>query len=253
MHKHMRAALAYAMLLNPANVIQTTITIPEGFRASQVIARLAFKDKHITQAAFQQALRSPALGLPAYAKGNPEGHLYPDTYAIPPNATALSVLQLMVQSFTNEATTVNLEQAAAATPAHLSPAQVIVVASLLQAEGGRVSDYPKIARVVYNRLAQGIKLQFDSTVLYGVNAYGIRASDKQRQSTSPYNTYKYPGLPPGPIDNPGNAAIQAALHPVAGNWIYFVTTDPATGYTQFTNSYAQFQQFVQELNQHTGG
>jgi UPF0755 protein len=252
MHKHMQAALAYAMLLNPANVIQTTITIPEGFRASQVIARLAFKDKHITQAEFQQALKNPALGLPPYAKGNPEGYLYPDTYPVPPNATALSVLQLMVQSFTNEATAVSLESASASTPGHLSPAQVIVVASLLQAEGGRVSDYPKIARVIYNRLAQGMKLQLDSTVLYGLNSYGILASTKQLQSTSPYNTYKYPGLPPGPIDNPGNDAIQAALHPAAGNWIYFVTTDPATGYTQFTNSYTQFLQFQQELRHNTG-
>ncbi len=253
MHKHMQAALAYAMLLNPANVIQTTITIPEGFRASQVVARLAAKDPHITQADYQQALKNPALGLPSYAKGNPEGYLYPDTYAVPPNATALSVLQQMVQSFTNEATTVNLQQAAAATPGHLSPAQVIVVASLVQAEGGRVSDYPKIARVVYNRLAQGIKLQFDSTVLYGLNTYGILANPKQLQSTSPYNTYKYAGLPPGPIDNPGNAAIQAALHPAPGNWVYFVTTDPKTGYTQFTNSYTQFLQFEQELRHNGGG
>lgn len=250
MHKHMQASLAYAMLLNRANVIQTTVTFPEGLRASQVIARLAARDKHISQAALQQALKNPALGLPAYANGNAEGYLYPDTYAIPPNATALSVLQQMVQSFNNEATNASLEQAA--TQAHLSPTQVIVVASLLQAEGGKLSDYPKIARVVYNRLAQHIKLQFDSTVLYGLNTYGILASSKQLQSTSPYNTYRYTGLPPGPIDNPGNAAIQAALHPAQGNWIYFVTTNPKTGYTQFTNSYTQFLQFQQELRQNTG-
>ena len=79
--------------------------------------------------------------------------------------TATSVLQAMVKSFNQEAASVNLTQAAASV--HLTPAQVIVVASLAQAEGGRISDFPKIARVIYNRLAAGMKLQFDSTVLYG--------------------------------------------------------------------------------------
>ena len=92
------------------------------------------------------------------------------------------------------------------------------MASLVQAEGGRTEDYPKIARVIYNRLAQGMPLQLDSTVLYGLNAYGIIASNAQLNSTSPYNTYKYKGLTPGPIDSPGNAAIDAVLHPAAGNW-----------------------------------
>jgi len=117
---------------------------------------------------------------------------------------------------------------------------VIIMASLVQAEGGRLSDYPKIARVIYNRLAQRIPLQLDSTVLYGLNTYGILANDQQLKSPSPYNTYKYKGLTPGPIDNPGNAAIQAVLHPAAGNWIYFVTVNPKTGETRFTSSQAQF-------------
>jgi UPF0755 protein len=121
------------------------------------------------------------------------------------------------------------------------------MASLLQAEGGRLSDYPKIARVIYNRLAHGMPLQLDSTVLYGLNKYGILASNKDLTSPSPYNTYKHKGLPPGPIDSPGAAAIQAVLHPAAGNWLYFVTVNPKTGETRYTSSPAQFQQFRQEL------
>jgi uncharacterized YceG family protein len=247
MHKHMQASLAYATLLNPANVVQVNVTIPEGWRASQIIARLVAKDPHITAADYQQALKNPNLGLPAYAKGNAEGYLFPSTFQILPNATALSVLQQMVKLYNQEAASVNLEQQAARV--HLSPAQVVVVASLLQAEGGKLSDYPKIARVIYNRLAQGMKLQFDSTVLYGLNTYGIRASDTQLQSNSPYNTYKFPGLPPGPIDSPGNAAIQAALHPATGTWLYFVTVDPNTGLTKYATTYAGFQQLQQELQQ----
>jgi UPF0755 protein len=135
---------------------------------------------------------------------------------------------------------------------HLTQGQVIIMASLVQAEGGRLSDYPKIARVIYNRMAQSIPLQLDSTVLYGLNKYGILASDTQLNSPSPYNTYRHKGLTPGPIDSPGNAAIQAVLHPVPGNWIYFVTVNPKTGETLFTNSQAQFQQFRQELQKNLG-
>ena len=129
----------------------------------------------------------------------------------------------------------------------LKTAQVIVMASLVQDEGGRLSDYPKIARVIDNRLKQGIPLELDSTVLYGLNTFGIIANNKQLTSTSPYNTYKYKGLTPGPIDSPGDAAIKAVLNPAAGTWLYFVTVNPKTGETKFTSSPAQFQQFREEL------
>jgi UPF0755 protein len=121
------------------------------------------------------------------------------------------------------------------------------MASLVQAEGGRLSDYPKIARVIYNRLAQRIPLELDSTVLYGLNTYGILATDQQLTSTSPYNTYRHMGLTPGPIDSPGASAIQAVLNPAPGNWIYFVTVNPKTKETLFTASQAQFEQFRAEL------
>jgi len=127
----------------------------------------------------------------------------------------------MVRRFDQEAAQVHLTTAAPGV--HLTPTQVIVVASLVQAEGGRVQDYPKIARVVYNRLANGMKLQFDSTVFYGLGKYGTSATSAEINTPGPYNTYLHTGLPPGPIDSPGNAAIQAALHPTAGNWLYFAS------------------------------
>jgi UPF0755 protein len=250
LHKHMQASAAYAMLLNPANVVQVTITFPEGLRESQIIARLVAKYPRLTQADFQHASTNPSLGLPSYAGGKAEGYLFPSQYQILPNATALSVLQTMVQRFNAEAAQANLETGAGRV--RLSPAQLVVVASLLQAEGGKLSDYPKIARVIYNRLAQHMPLQFDSTVLYGLNTYGIRANPVQLQSNSPYNTYRVKGLPPGPIDSPGDAAIQAALHPAAGTWLYFVTVDPKTGLTKFATTYAGFQQLRAELNQNIG-
>jgi UPF0755 protein len=250
LHEHMQASLAYSMLLNPANVIEYKVTVQEGLRLSQIIPKLAAADPHLTQSDLEQALKSPHLGLPGYAGGKAEGYLFPDTYQIQPNATALSVLQQMTKAFNAEAANVNLSTAAH--EVHLSPAQAVVVASLVEAEGGRLQDYPKIARVIYNRLAQGMKLQLDSTVLYGLNTYGIIASDKQLESDSPYNTYKRAGLTPGPIDSPGNAAIQAALHPASGNWLYFVTVNPKTGETLFTNSLNQFEQYEQQLRNALG-
>jgi UPF0755 protein len=249
-HRHMKASLAYALLLNPKNLVQVTVTIPEGWRLSQIVAYLGSKSG-IPASAYQAVLKNPAqLHLPAYANGKPEGYLFPATYEVQPKETALSVLAAMVQRFDQEAVTLNLP--AAAGRVHLTEGQVITMASLVQAEGGQISDYPKIARVIYNRLAQQIPLQLDSTVLYGLDTYGIIASDQQLTSTSPYNTYKYKGLTPGPIDSPGAAAIQAVLNPAPGNWLYFVTVNPKTGETKFTASEAQFEQYRAELEQNLG-
>jgi UPF0755 protein len=246
MHLHMKASLAYALLLNPENLVQVPVTIPEGWRLSQIVAYLGAKSG-IPASAYQAVLKNPAqLHLPAYANGKPEGYLFPATYEVVPHESALGVLTAMVQRFDQEAAQLNLP--AAAKHVGLTEGQVIIMASLVEAEGGKLSDYPKIARVIYNRLAQNIPLELDSTVLYGLNTYGIMASDAQLNSTSPYNTYRHKGLTPGPIDSPGAAAIQAVLNPAAGNWIYFVTVDPKTKETLFTASEAQFEQYKAELD-----
>ena len=217
---HMQSSVAYAALLNPKNLVQNKLTIPEGLRLSQILARLG-AHSGIPLGDFQRVLANPAqLGLPSYAHGKPEGYLFPATYQVQPNDTALTVLKAMVRRFDQEAAQVHLPGAAASV--HLTPTQLIIVASLVQAEGGRVQDYPKIAEVVYNRLANGMKLQFDSTVFYGLGKYGTAATAAQINTPGPYNTYLNTGLPPGPIDNPGNAAIQATLHPAHGNLLYFL-------------------------------
>ena len=250
MHLHMKASLAYTLLLSPKNLVQVTVTIPEGWRLSQIVAYLGAKSG-IPASAYQAILKNPAqLHLPAAANGKPEGYLFPATYEVVPHESALGVLSAMVQRFDQEAVQLNLSTAAK--QVHLTESQVIIMASLVEAEGGRLSDYPKIARVIDNRLAQGILLQLDSTVLYGLNTYGILATDQQLTSTSPYNTYKYKGLTPGPIDSPGAAAIQAVLNPAAGNWLYFVTVNPKTKETLFTASQAQFEQFRAELEHNLG-
>jgi len=243
---HMNAALAFALLLKPSSRMQTRVTIPEGWRLSQIIAALGRETGNVQ--GYQQAItKTAALNLPSFAKGHPEGYLFPATYDIQPNTPPLKVLQDMVTRFDQEAASIGLPAAAA--HAELTQSDVIIVASLIQAEGRRQSDLPKIARVIYNRLNSSpqIPLQLDSTVMYALHRYGIIATAQQIKVKSSYNTYLHAGLPPGPIDSPGAAAIRAALHPAHGTWMYFVTVDPKTGLTKFTSSFAQFQQFRAEL------
>jgi UPF0755 protein len=154
----------------------------------------------------------------------------------------------MALRFNKEAQSVNLPAVAAHD--HISEGDAIIVASLIQAEGRRPQDLPKIARVIYNRLNDKMKLQLDTTVLYARHSRAADVTIAQTQDTrSPYNTYLHLGLPPGPIDSPGDAAIQAALHPapISDNWTYFLTVNPNTGLTKFTNSFTVFQQYEQEL------
>lgn len=122
-----------------------------------------------------------------------------------------------------------------------TPAQSLIIASLIQAEGD-VEDFAKISRVVRNRLSIGMPLQFDSTVHYIKKSRGsVFLSTASTLISSPYNTYKRYGLPPGPINNPGFAAMNAATHPAEGGWLYFITVEP--GDTRFTRTIEEFNEW----------
>jgi len=118
----------------------------------------------------------------------------------------------------------------------------------VQAEGGRLQDFPKIARVIYNRLATGMPLQLDSTVMFAMNKYGIRATFAQTHFKSPYNTYMNTGLPPGPIGSPGLASIQAAAHPKRSKYLFYVVKPCGNGRHSFSATDAQFQRDVRRYN-----
>jgi UPF0755 protein len=246
LHKHMNAALAFAMLLKPSSLVQKNITIPPGLRLYEIIALLGKDTGNLK--GYQQAIKdTAALGLPSYANGNPEGYLFPDTYTIQPNTTPVQVLREMVQRFDQQVASLDITSVAAKD--QVSEGDIIRTASIVQAEGNRPQDLAKIARVIYNRLNQHMLLELDSTVLYARHS---RAPDvtipQTRDTKSPYNTYLHPGLPPGPIDSPSLAAIKAALHPTRGDWLFFLTVNPKTGLTKFTNNYTQFSVYVSELD-----
>ncbi|GHE42372.1 hypothetical protein GCM10017673_50810 [Streptosporangium violaceochromogenes] len=249
MRKRMSAAAA-VKLLDPARRLLERITLKEGLRLSDTLVKLAegtgkpLKD-------FQRAARdAKALGLPDYARGRLEGYAFPATYDITPKMSATDVLAAMVDRFNQTAQKDGL--ARAAKNLGRTPHEIMTIASIVQAESGTVDDMPKVARVIYNRLESRRKLEMDSTVMYGLNKYGISATNDDLRSTSPYNTYMRLGLPPGPIANPGDHAIQAALHPAEGGWIWFVTTDPKRGITKFASTEAEFLQYKAEFEKNRG-
>ena len=255
MHKRMQASLALTLMLDPKSRVQVTVTIREGMRGREIISELADKTG-IAARKYRRAAQDPeALGVPgSWHARTIEGFLYPATYTIEPNATAQSVLKQMVTRFDQTADDVGL--AHRAKKMHMKPLELLTVASLAQAEGGTTEDYPKVARVIYNRIKRDDYLrylQLDTTVLYALNERRLRVYNKDTQVNSQYNTYKHPGLPPGPISSPGQDAIEAALHPAKGNWYYFVTTDPRKRITKFTNSSKEFEKFKKELYRNIGG
>ena len=126
-----------------------------------------------------------------------------------------------------------------------SPLELVTIASIIQAEGDP-QDFTKIAQVIYNRLKIGMPLQMNTTIEYAANLRGkIRLPYKELEVNSKYNTYKYRGLPPGPIGNPGQAALNASVNPESGDWLYFITVKPQD--TRFTKSYDQFNIWADEF------
>lgn len=247
--KEMAAADALDILLDPANILRDTLTVPEGLRVVDIVEILA-KETDFSAAQYEKVLADPArLGLPDYAGGNPEGYLFPSTYDLGPDATPRSILVGMVDRWRQAAEDAELEERAA--ELGYTPHELMTVASLIEAEAGRQEDRGKVARVIYNRLegdeTNGL-LQIDATVNFAADqALGAVPTEEDLQIDSPYNTYLNPGLPPGPIEAPGDAAIEAAGNPTDGPWFYYVTVNLRTGETKFAESYDQFLVYKDEL------
>lgn len=220
------------------------LVVTEGLRLTETV-NVASEGTGIPKSDFQLALQSPNdLGLPTWAKGKPEGFLYPATYDVAGNETANEVLGRMVKRFNQASADLNLENQARRRG--LTPYQVLTVASILQAEVAP-QDFAKAARVIYNRLDQQMPLQLDSTVNYVLGTREAILNEEQLATKSEYNTYLVEGLPPTPINSPGSDAIKAALNPAKGDWLYFVTVDPETQLTRFTNSYQEFLKFKERF------
>ena len=251
----MSATEALDVLVDPANLVNTTVTVPEGLRVADILDILGDQTDFPRKAYARVLARPDAIGLPAYADGDPEGYLFPSTYDVNPADKPVTILTAMVDRWRQAAQDADLE--AAAERLGYTPAELMTVASLVQAEG-RGDDMPKVARVIYNRLeiepnpSAGF-LQVDAAVNFALGREPIArltTAEIDSVSDSPYNTYTQKGLPPGPIEAPGDDAIAAAANPSDGPWFFYVTVNLRTGETKFTDSYDEFLGFRAELDQY---
>jgi UPF0755 protein len=201
----------------------------------------------ISKADLQAVLDDPSeLDLPAVANGNPEGYLFPATYDVPPGTTALQLLKQMAAKTVSVATDLDIGTRAKALG--YTGEQILTIASILEYEANNDEDYAKVARVLYNRLDRGMPLQLDSTVSYVSGRKGdVFTTPEERDAESAYNTYQNAGLPPGPIGSPGEKTIEAALNPADGSWLYFVAVNLETGKTVFSDTFAEHNRAVAQL------
>ncbi|MEU7485966.1 endolytic transglycosylase MltG [Streptomyces sp. NPDC042319] len=255
LRKGMSAASAVELMLSPQS--RNGMTIPEGMRAVSVYERIDKKlDLKAGTTKGVAASEAKNLGLPSWADDDPdikdplEGFLYPSTYAVSPTAKPADVLKQMVarakQNYARYDLVANAKKYGLK-----SPLQLVTVASLTQAEGTSHNDFRKMAEVVYNRLDRSNpetwgRLEFDSTYNYIKNQSELDIPISAiKNYDNPYNTYYYKGLPPGPIGNPGDDALKAAVNPTDDGWYYFVAIN---GKSKFAKTYAEHEKLVAEFN-----
>ncbi|MCJ1687236.1 MULTISPECIES: endolytic transglycosylase MltG [unclassified Rathayibacter] len=226
-----KAALS-ALLDSDSTRLANTFVIPEGTSLKGALPLIA-DGSGVALADLEAAAADwGSYGLPAEATSL-EGFLFPATYDIDPGTSAHDILQTLVNRMYQ-----SLD--AAGVPVE-NRYRTVVFASLVQREARVADDFPKVARVFQNRLDQGWRLQSDATVAYGTGATDrVTTTDAERNDASNvYNTYQRDGLPPAPISNPGDVAIQAVLQPADGTWLYFVTVNLETGETVYSTTDAE--------------
>jgi peptidoglycan lytic transglycosylase G len=252
-------ALAVAVLLagcgggapaadtTPKQLRQFGILFPEGFTREQMaarvkaVAKIAERKGHHKVKLSERGYRA-ASGpqvIPGFGanKLQMEGFLFPNTYDFDRKSTSADLVNEQLQTFETEWGKVDMSYARSK---NLTPYDVLKIASMIQGESGVSGDDKLVSAVIYNRLHQGMTLGIDATLRYGLHLPpGQSITQSQLLSDNPYNTRKYPGLPPTPIDNPGAAAIEAAAHPAHVDYLYYLKI-PNSRRSYFTADYQDF-------------
>ncbi|QLQ35234.1 endolytic transglycosylase MltG [Micromonospora robiginosa] len=266
LRKQMSGDAAVTAMLDLKNKIVNGITIPEGRTAKNIYKLLSDKTE-IPVKEFEAAAKDPeALGVPDWwfkrsdgKKVTPsiEGFLFPDTYEIPPKATAETVLKLMVDNFLSVTGELKYAEKVQAKLGGVTPYEALIVASLSQAEAGNADDLGKVARVAYNRVYGEFDcncLEMDVTVNYYLELTGQKTKTSkqmtQAELDNPKNPYnrKLKGLVPTPINNPGKQALEGAMDPPPGKWLYFVAID-RKGHSEFAETFEQHQRNEQKARE----
>lgn len=224
------------------DVIRDKVTFIEGWTLKDIAAYLASKNFG-TQSSLIALLKGSSVTqdfsfLQEKPKGSTiEGYLFPDTYEIYPNEKADALLQVILANFDKKITP---QMRADIQSQHRTLFQIITMASIIEKEVQSTQDRKMVSGILWKRIGAGIPLQADSTVNYATGKSDTSASVKDTQINSPYNTYKFQGLPAGPISNPGLDSIMAAIYPKDSPYWYYLSAT-ATGQTIFSKTLAEHQ------------
>jgi UPF0755 protein len=220
----------------PKNIV--TLTIPEG-RSRNEIAPVV-EQAGLSGSYRRASERSSAIDLRRYRAGaakNLEGFLFPATYELKRGASAADLVTKQLEAFETEFGKIDMRRAR---KKRLTPYDVLIIASMVEREAGVARDRPLIASVIYNRLKAGMPLGIDATIRFALNNWTEPLKESELASTSPYNTRKIAGLPPGPIGNPGLDSIRAAAAPAKTDYIFFVVKPCGEGEHAFSETEADF-------------
>ena len=240
---HLQQGMSYGAVLSalttPPKAAKTSqLTISEGHTrqyVAQLLRRQGIRGNYLAATRSSPLLNPHQYGAPRHVPSL-EGFLFPDTFSLVDPITVKALVSDQLRDFKRRFDSVNLGYARSK---RLTPYDVLTIASLIEAEAASNSARPLVASVIYNRLADNMMLQFDSTARYATGNFTKPLTESQLHSPSPYNTHTHFGLPPTPIDSPGLASIQAAAHPAHTHYLYFFAK-PCTNSTVFATSYTQF-------------
>ncbi|HET9153726.1 MAG TPA: endolytic transglycosylase MltG [Solirubrobacterales bacterium] len=238
----MSYAAALDALSTPPVKRTLTVTIPEGYSRPQA-AQLVEEDG-VPGSYTKSTVKSKHLNPAQYGgKGakDLEGFLFPDTFELKPNAPVTDLVQLQLQDFKKRIKGVDMKYAKSK---NLTVYDVLIIASMIEREVAAASQRKLVASVIYNRLHEGMPLGIDSTIRFATGNYAKPLTESELAIDSPYNTRTHAGLPPGPIDSPGLAAIEAAAHPAKTGYLFYVTTPGACGKLTFAKTEAEFEAAV---------
>ncbi|MBV8385909.1 MAG: endolytic transglycosylase MltG [Acidimicrobiia bacterium] len=220
------------------------VTIPEGLTLREIAARVG-AIPGLSADRFMAIAQSGTIHSQFQPPGSTslEGLVFADTYFVQKGDDETKLLAKMVDNFDRQASAVGMQDAPA--KAGVSTYDAIIVASLVEREAKVDEDRGMIARTIYNRLSKNMKLGIDATVEYSIGTHKPTLSNADLDTDSPYNTRKYPGLPPTPIAAVGQKSLMAALNPTPGPWLYYVLADPS-GKHAFATTDAEFEQLVRQ-------
>jgi len=202
-------------------VLLHEVTVPEGLAITQTALLFSQAGYGKADSFIEAAANRKLLDRFGIKENNAEGYLMPETYRFPKSASAAEIVTKMISTFLEKVESLKLHNQPVSS---LRFNEIITLASIIEKETGNKDEYSLISSVFHNRLKKGMMLQADPTVIYGLPDFDGNIRKKDLLYDSPYNTYRYRGLPPGPISNPGLAAIEAAYKPAETDYLYFVAT-----------------------------